>query len=203
MVERTLSVYRGGKLHCCLLIFRLLPLQSQPTGEPFCFACKAVSPMGVLVNVPNSSCLEHLRFSYVYGFALFPFSWLSSILGFTEFSWKSGETALWSHRAAREIGRTFMWGFGHHTPWRMAYMRGGLFFQGRLASVFGEDGLPSHLHLFWKPGYPSLQPTWTCHSPHKCAILYAPISIAEVSESYFSVSTFSYFLICLYKYIVL
>ena len=107
------------------------------------------------------------------------------------------------HRAAREIGRTFMWGFGHHTPWRMAYMRGGLFFQGRLASVFGEDGLPSHLHLFWKPGYPSLQATWTCHSPHKCAILYAPISIAEVSESYFSVSTFSYFFICLYKYIVL
>ena len=52
------------------------------------------------------------------------------------------------HRAAREIGRTFMWGFGHHTPWRMAYMRGGLFFQVRLASVFGEDGLPSHLHLF-------------------------------------------------------
>ena len=61
MVERTLSVYRGGKLHCCLLIFRLLPLQSQPTGEPFSFACKAVSPMGVLANVPNSSCLEHLR----------------------------------------------------------------------------------------------------------------------------------------------
>jgi hypothetical protein len=30
--------------------------------------------MGVLANVPNSSCLEHLRFSYVYGFALFPFS---------------------------------------------------------------------------------------------------------------------------------
>ena len=88
MVERTLSVYRGGKLHCCLLIFRLLPLQSQPTGEPFSFACKAVSPMGSLANVPNSSCLEHLRFSYVYGFALFPFSWLSSILGFTEFSWK-------------------------------------------------------------------------------------------------------------------
>ena len=116
---------------------------------------------------------------------------------------KAWETALWCHRAAREIGRTFMWGFGHHTPWRMAYMRGGLFFQGRLASVFGEDGLPSHLHLFWKPGYPSLQATWTCHSPHKCAILYAPISIAEVSESYFSVSTFSYFFICLYKYIVL
>ena len=156
---------------------------------------------GVLANVPNSSCLEHLRFSYVYGFALFPFSWLSSILGFTEFSWKSGETALWCHRAAREIGRTFMWGFGHHAPWRMAYMRGGLFFQGRLASVFGEDGLPSHLHLFWKPGYPSLQATWTCHSPHKCAILYAPISIAEVSESYFSVSIFPYFLISLYIYI--
>ena len=92
--------------------------------------------MGVLENVPNSSCLEHLRFSYVYGFALFPFSWLSSILGFTEFSWKSGETALWSYRAAREIGRTFMWGFGHHTPWRMAYMWGGLFFQGRLAFIF-------------------------------------------------------------------
>ena len=87
---------------------------------------------------------------------------------------KAWETALWCHRAAREIGRTFMWGFGHHTPWRMAYMRGGLFFQGRLASVFGEDGLPSHLHLFWKPGYPSLQATWLCHSPHKCAILYAP-----------------------------
>ena len=86
LVERTLSVYRGGKLHCCLLIFRLLPLLSQPTGEPFSFACKAVSPMGALANVPNSSCLEHLRFSYVYGFALFPFSWLSSILGFTEFS---------------------------------------------------------------------------------------------------------------------
>ena len=86
-------------------------------------------------------------------------------------------------------------------PWRMAYMRGGLFFQGRLASVFGEDGLPSHLHLFLKPGYPSLQATWTCHSPHKCAILYAPISIAEVSESYFSVSIFPYFLISLYIYI--
>ena len=41
--------------------------------------------MGVLANVPNSSCFEHLRFSYVYGFALFPFSWLSSIIGFTEF----------------------------------------------------------------------------------------------------------------------
>ena len=24
--------------------------------------------------VPNSGCLEHLRFSYIYGFALFPFS---------------------------------------------------------------------------------------------------------------------------------
>lgn len=119
MVERTLSVYRGGKLHCCLLIFRLLPLQSQPTNEPFSFACKAVSPMGVIANVPNSSCLEHLRFSYVYGFALFPFSWLSSILGFTEFSWKFGETALWCHRAAREIGRTFMWVFATtpHAGW--------------------------------------------------------------------------------------
>ena len=38
-------------------------------------------------------------------------------------------------------------------------------------------------------------------SPHKCAILYAPISIAEVSESYFSVSIFPYFLISLYIYI--
>ena len=193
--------------YCSLTQFSLHSLlQSQPTGEPFSFACKAVSPMGVLPNVPNSGCLEHLRFSHVYGFALFPFSWLSSILGFTEFSWKSVETALWCHRAAREIGRTFMWGFGHHTPWRMAYMLGGLFFQGRLASVFGEDGLPSHLHLFWKPGYPSLQATWTCHSPHKCAILYAPISIAEVSESYFFcfyISLFSYFFIYLYKYIVL
>ena len=35
----------------------------------------------------------------------------------------------------------------------------------------------------------------------KCAILYAPISIAEVSESYFSVSIFPYFLISLYIYI--
>ena len=189
-------------MHCCLLFFfRLLPLQSQPTDEPFSFACKAVSPMGVLANVPNSSCFEHLRFSYVYGLALFPFSWLSSILGFTEFSWTFGETALWSHRAAREIGQIFMWVFATtpHAGWHTC---GEDFsFRVGLLSFFGEDGLPSHLHLFWKPGYPSLQATWTCHSPHKCAILYAPISIAEVSESYFSVSTFSYFFIFLYAYI--
>jgi hypothetical protein len=81
----SIKTKRGGKVDL-LPLFGFGCSLSQPTGEPFSFACKAVSPMGVLANVPNSSCLEHLRFSYVYGFALFPFSWLSSILGFTEFS---------------------------------------------------------------------------------------------------------------------
>ena len=162
--------------------------------------------MGVLVNVPNSSCLEHLRFSYVYGFALFPFSWLSSALGFTEFSWTFGETALWSHRAAREIGQIFIWVFATtpHAGWHTC---GEDFsFRVGLLSFFGEDGLPSHLHQKMKASLP-LSPSHM-DMPFSSQVCH-PLRSYIYSRSFgilffcFYIFLFFYFLICLYKYIVL
>ncbi len=147
MVERTLSVYRGGKLHCCLLIFGCsLFSRSQQAN-------RSASPVK---RYRRWEPWQMFQIVAVWNICAFLMSMallcsLSPDFHPSSASLSSPESLEKLHYdAIEQQGRLVRSSCGSLPPHprRMAYMWGGLFFQGRLAFIFCEDGLPSHLHLF-------------------------------------------------------